>query len=689
MQIRLFKPSVGEEELEAIREVFERAWLGLGPKVVQFEQEWSAYVGVKASLAVNSCTAAMHLALAAYRFRPGMKVLVPTITFVSTALAPLYNRLEPVFVDVEPETLSIDLEDLERKITPDCVAVMPVHLGGHPVPMDRLVEIAKAHSLVVIEDCAHCAGGAYKGKKLGSWGDIGCFSFEDKKCMTTGDGGMICSDQVDLIEAMRPLRWLGIDREAWKRAAHYTDPNSLDSRHWYYEAITLGYKYNMNDLTAAIGLAQLKKLDRLNARRRALIQRYLEGIQGLSRIRPLLPYALDEEHAYWIFGVRCEQRDELILHLKRRGIATAVHFIPLPHHPLFRNYSGEVPVANKVWQTMVTLPLFPDLTDEQVDSVVEALHDFERSALKGSVQAQPPNFKSPAQGQEGREAPILGVNATPRSPRIVLLANRWAGWQVCRWLREQNENLVGLVLHPPETQLYGEAIISASGLPPERIRVSTHLHEGEDYEWLCALQPDVLISVWYGYLLKPTVLQLPPMGCLNLHPAYLPYNRGKFPNVWSIVEGTPAGATLHYMDEGVDTGDLIHRKLLQVEPTDTGETLYHKLERLAIEVFQEAWPSIKAGTNPRIPQATLGEGTFHYARDVERIDAIDLEREYKARDLINLLRARTFPPYPAAYFVHEGKRIYLRLQLIEEDQLEKDYVSVIAGSNKSSICSAA
>jgi perosamine synthetase len=377
LQIRLFKPSVGEEELANVREVFRRAWLGLGPMVAQFEQEWSQYIGASTSVGVNSATAALHLSLTALGFQPGAKVLVPALTFVATATAALYNQLEPVFVDIDAESLSISLEDLERKISPDCVAVLPVHMGGHPVPMEGLLEIAKQHRLAVVEDCAHCAGGVYKGKKLGTWGDIGCFSFEEKKCMTTGDGGMISSDRVDLIEPLRAYRWVGIDKDTWKRQAHYTSSEAMDSRHWYYEVGVLGYKYNMNDLMAAIGLAQLKKLDCMNARRRAIIQRYLDGIKDCRRIRPLLPYKL-EDSAYWIFGVRCEKRDDLILHLKKKGIATSVHYMPIPMHPLFRRYSAETPVADRVWQTLLTLPLFPDLTDAEVDYVVEALREYDR-----------------------------------------------------------------------------------------------------------------------------------------------------------------------------------------------------------------------------------------------------------------------------------------------------------------------
>jgi perosamine synthetase len=377
MNIRLFKPYVGNEELENIKDVFERAWLGLGPKVTEFENAWSQFIGSKMSVGVNSATAALHLALAAFGFKDGKKVLVPAITFASTATAILYNRLYPVFVDVDAATISMSIEDLERKYTTDCVAIMPVHMGGHPAQIDKIIEFARAKKLAVIEDCAHVAGGKYQGKTLGTWGDIGCFSFEEKKCMTTGDGGMICSDDVDLISPLRAMRWVGIDKDTWKRARGYTEIEAQDARHWYYEISVLGYKYNMNDLAASIGLAQLKKLDFMNEAKRNHIRRYLNGISGLKQIQPLLPFE-PENNTYWIFGVRTERRDELILHLKSKGISTGVHYVPLPELPFFKQFDNGCATAKRIWQTFVTLPLFVELTEREIDYIVEALREFEQ-----------------------------------------------------------------------------------------------------------------------------------------------------------------------------------------------------------------------------------------------------------------------------------------------------------------------
>lgn len=374
MNIRLFKPSIGNEELENIKQVFEREWLGLGPMVSQFEKEWNAYVGSKMSIGVNSATAALHLALMAYKFPKGKKVLVPAITFASTATAVLYNDLIPVFVDVEEDTVSMDLNDLQRKYDKDCVAVIPVHNGGYPVPMDKLNDLAKSLNLKVIEDCAHSAGGVYKGKKLGTWGDIGCFSFEEKKCMTTGDGGMICSDDVELISPLRAQRWVGIDKDTWKRTQNAESKN--DAMHWHYEIALLGYKYNMNDVAAAIGLAQLHKLEKMNAQRRRIFKKYIEGISGLKTIKPIFPYNT-EEGAYWFFGIRSQDRDELIIYLKNKGIATGVHFYPLPMQPLFQKYDISTPVANEIWKTFITLPSHVDLTDEEINYVIDALQAFD------------------------------------------------------------------------------------------------------------------------------------------------------------------------------------------------------------------------------------------------------------------------------------------------------------------------
>jgi perosamine synthetase len=326
---------------------------------------------------LNSATAALHIAVNAFQFKPGKKIMVPAITFAATAFAPIYNGLEPVFVDSDENLISMSVEDMERKYSNDVVAVIPVHFAGHPAKMKEIMDFAKAKNLKVIEDCAHTAGGEYLGKKLGTIGDIGCYSFEEKKCLTTGDGGMMCSDDAELMNFIKPARWLGINKDAWTRVSHDINSDVTNPNHWCYDISMLGYKYNMNDLAASIGLAQLKKLPGMNKRRSEIVRKYLDGIKGLNRICPLLPFE-PENYVYQMFGVRCEERDKLILFLKAKGIATGVHYLPLYKHPYFKQWENKCCVADSIWSSFVTLPLHPDLTDEEVNYVLAALHEAEK-----------------------------------------------------------------------------------------------------------------------------------------------------------------------------------------------------------------------------------------------------------------------------------------------------------------------
>lgn len=374
MNIRLFKPSVGKEELDNIRAAFERSWIGLGPNVNEFEEKWSEFVGSEKAIGVNSATAALHLAIACFNFPKGKKVLLPSQTFAATATAVLYNDLIPVFVDSDPITLGISLDDMMSKYDEDCVAVMPVHYAGHPVPMEILVPWAKEKGLKVIEDCAHTAGAMYKGKILGTWGDIGCYSFEEKKLMTTGDGGMMVTNKPELFKDVKAMRWVGIDKDNWKTAQSYTD-EKRDAMHWFYEINVLGYKYNMNDLAAAIGLAQLKKLPAMNARRSDIIQKYMDGLQGVEGVMPLLPFE-PSNYCYQMFGIRADRRDELMIHLKSKGIATGCHYTPLSMQPLFAPFAYGCETIEKEYEKIMTLPLHAELTDEEVEYVVENIRAF-------------------------------------------------------------------------------------------------------------------------------------------------------------------------------------------------------------------------------------------------------------------------------------------------------------------------
>ena len=374
-EIRLFKPDLGEEELSSIRDSFSSSWIGLGPKVTEFEEQWLKMLGCREAVAVNSCTAALHLAVSCFEFPKGKKILVPSQTFSATASAILYNNLIPVFVDSNPKTLSLSLEDLKLKYDKDCVAVMPVHYAGHPVEMDQLVPWAKSKNLKVIEDCAHTIKSKYKGKYLGTWGDMGCYSFEEKKLMTTGDGGMMVTNDSSIFKNLKAMRWVGIDKDNWKTAKSYTQANH-DAMHWFYEISILGYKYNMNDLSASIGLVQLKKLDEMNKHRAQIISKYMEGIKNLKNVSPLLPFN-PEIYNYQMFGIRTPHRDELIVHLKSKGIATGCHYTPLTMQPLFKNYPGDCPVIEEIYPEMITLPLHTGLTINDVNYIINQIKTFE------------------------------------------------------------------------------------------------------------------------------------------------------------------------------------------------------------------------------------------------------------------------------------------------------------------------
>lgn len=256
--------------------------------------------------------------------------------------------------------------------------------------------------------------------------------------------------------------------------------------------------------------------------------------------------------------------------------------------------------------------------------------------------------------------------------RILFFGNNWVGWKITEWLKGQGEEIVGLVIHPLSRRKYGEEIINTIGLTKSHIFDGSRLREPGFIKVIRALEPKMGISACFGYLLRKEMLDLMPKGCLNIHPGFLPYGRGAFPNVWSIVEGTPTGVTLHYMDRDVDAGDIVAQKEILVEHVDTGKTLYHKLEHACVDLFEETWPLIKSGHAPRVPQKNHLK-TCHKLKDVERIDEIDLDQTYKAKELINLIRARTFPPYPGAYFRYKGRKIYLRLQLLYEDQLRESF----------------
>ncbi|MFC1620749.1 DegT/DnrJ/EryC1/StrS family aminotransferase [Candidatus Omnitrophota bacterium] len=366
--IPVFKPSYGKEELDALKEVLSSGWVGLGPKTQEFEEEFAKYIGTKYAVALNSCTAALHLALKVMGVED-KEVITTPISFVSTNHAILYNNAVPVFSDVYPDTLNISVEEIEKNITPNTKAIITVHYGGHPCDIDPIVELTKKHDLKLIEDAAHGCGGEYKGRKIGSLGDIACFSFHAVKNLATGEGGMITTNEKDVYERLKKLRWLGINKGTWDREA---DDRKYS---WYYDVEELGFKCHMNDIPAAIGLAQLKKLDRLNEKRKAFANRYNKAFQELEWIEAPVEkkYAKSAFHNYVI---KLDDRDGLNLHLQKKGISTGVHYVPNHHYGMYKKYRAQCPVADKVWKRLLTLPLYPDLSDSDFNKIVEAVKEY-------------------------------------------------------------------------------------------------------------------------------------------------------------------------------------------------------------------------------------------------------------------------------------------------------------------------
>jgi perosamine synthetase len=369
----VLQPSIGQEEIDAVAEVMRSGWLGLGPKTEQFEQEFAQSVGSRFMVALNSGTAALHLALDVLQIGPGDEVIVPPITFISTVHAVSYVGATPVFADVESDSMNISVEDIERKITDRTKAIIVVHLAGHPCDMDAISELAAARGIKVIEDAAHACGAEYKGRPIGSISDLTCFSFHAVKNLTCGEGGGITVNQEWLARRLKEKRWVGISKDTWVR----TSAERVYA--WQYFVDQVGYKYHMSDIQAAIGIVQLGKLKQMNDRRREVAEKYTEGLKDLAWVE--LPqeksYARSSWHLYQIKLPHGTARDRLIAHLKDRNIAPGVHYYPCNLHPCYIHLRASVPVSSQVWKRILTLPIHPGLTDEDVDRVLNALHEFQ------------------------------------------------------------------------------------------------------------------------------------------------------------------------------------------------------------------------------------------------------------------------------------------------------------------------
>jgi perosamine synthetase len=370
--IPVFRPSFDDQEVAALRDTLASGWVGHGPRTKQFEQEFAALVGVPHAVAVNSCTAALYLSLRSAGVEGG-EVVTPAMTFVATNHAILFAQAKPVFADIEPDTLNIDPADVARRITSRTRAVIAMHYGGHACHLDELLEITRARNVVLIEDCAHATGGTYREQSLGSFGGLGCFSFQAIKNVATGDGGMITLRDAAAAERLRRMVWLGISRDTWARS-------SATGYSWEYDVTEIELKYQMNDIAAALGLVQLRKLERTNGRRRALAERYtasLHDVAGIELPRER-PHTRSSWHNYVIKVARPEWRDRLIDFLRAREITAGVHYMPTHLYRIYEPYRVPLPVTEDVWRRVVTLPLYPDLSAEEQDRVIDAVRAFHR-----------------------------------------------------------------------------------------------------------------------------------------------------------------------------------------------------------------------------------------------------------------------------------------------------------------------
>ena len=369
-------PDIGEEEIDAVVACLRSGWVTTGPTTRRFEHDFGTYLGGGLeTVSINSATAGLHLALEALGIGPGDEVIVPTMTFTATAEVVRYLGAQPVLVDVDPRTLNIQAAAIEAAITPRTKAVIPVHYAGLACDMDAILAVAAAHKLRVIEDAAHAFPTVYKGRLVGTLGsDATVFSFYANKTMTTGEGGMVVTRDAALAARVRLMRIHGIQQDAFAR---YTSTTPA----WFYEVVAAGFKYNLTDIAAAIGVEQLRKIDRFLLRRKELAHAYAQALKDL----PLhLPPDADagSGHAWHLYPVRLAAsarlgRDEMIARLSEAGIGTSVHFIPLHRHPYWRDTCAlspqQFPAAEASYQSQLTLPLYTKMSDADQQRVIAAV----------------------------------------------------------------------------------------------------------------------------------------------------------------------------------------------------------------------------------------------------------------------------------------------------------------------------
>jgi len=340
----------------------------MGAVTKEFEEALKPYVGARHVIAVNTGTSALHLALDALGLKPGDEVVVPSLTFVASVQAVLATGATPVFCDVGLNTLTIDVDDALDAITERTRVVMPVHYGGEVCDMDTLMAGAHDRGIMVVDDAAHAFGSTYHGRRVGQLADVSCFSFDPIKNITCGEGGAVTTDDDDLVAKMIPKRILGIDNDTWARYRN--------ERRWVYQVVTPGWRYHLSNINAAIGLAQLKRFDQYRSRKREIVRRYdnaFRQIEGLAVIEHNLE---DTFPFFYIVRVLSGRRDAMADHLKERGVATGVHYIPNHLHPLFSNQKRSLPRSERLYTEIITLPLYYEMSEGDIETVIEGVSAF-------------------------------------------------------------------------------------------------------------------------------------------------------------------------------------------------------------------------------------------------------------------------------------------------------------------------
>jgi dTDP-4-amino-4,6-dideoxygalactose transaminase len=371
-------PQLTEEDLQGVMAVLKSGWIGTGPKVARFEKDFAAYKGLTEDrvAAVNSCTAALHLSMLAAGLQPGDEVITTPMTFCATANSILHAGLVPVIADVDPVSFNLSPAAVEAAVTERTKAILPVHFAGRPCDMDGLMNIASKHGLKVIEDCAHAIESEYHGQKTGTFGDFGCFSFYVTKNVVTGEGGMVVAKDLEAVGRLKMLALHGMSKHAWRRFG--------DSGFKHYQVLESGFKYNMMDMQAALGIGQLARVETNWLRRQAIWDRYQKAFAHLPIALPAPPEP-DTRHAYHLYTILVDEtvtgvaRDEFLDRMTARKVGVGVHYLSLPEHPFYQRALGwkpdAFPAAAKIGRQTVSLPLSARLTDADVDYVIEAVED--------------------------------------------------------------------------------------------------------------------------------------------------------------------------------------------------------------------------------------------------------------------------------------------------------------------------